>query len=326
MWIIPNPHFNCKTKGHTLVWKRNGKAHHPRSKGTKGQNLVWIKMEKLTVCWARALAAALNSDSVRMSLPRKKSYSKRIKMKWTKKKVWPSPHLALVCISLPIDSTVRLILGIARLIFWYSSSRRGRQQIPTHLHCAHRLPFWWFVDEFPSLAFLKRWFMIFPFFCQDMQSIITPRHAKGESKTVFQYWWKTLHSTHFRRASHLGEKQIHIIVVNFLIDLSCMSFFELEQSPEKSKVSTLILALGDPLAHIAVAPGKCFTFTLSGCETVSSPWITQPPLLWSAKALSKQWCSHLLKVLKFTSKNAVNHLLQQRFIEYLVHSIIKHCQ
>ena len=83
-------------------------------------------MEKLTVCWARALAAALNSDSVRMSLPRKKSYSKRIKMKWTKKKVWPSPHLALVCISLPIDSTVRLILGIDRLIFWYSSSRRGR--------------------------------------------------------------------------------------------------------------------------------------------------------------------------------------------------------
>ena len=203
------------------------------ARAQKGKTSFEKKMEKLTVCWARALAAALNSDSVRMSLPRKKSYSKRIKMKWTKKKVWPSPHLALVCISLPINSTVRLILGIARLIFWYSSSRRSRQQIPTHLHCAHRLPFWWFVDEFPSLAFLKRWFMIFPFFCQDMQSIITPRHAKGESKTVFQYWWKTLHSTHFRRASHLGEKQIHIIVVNFLIDLSCMSFFELEQSPEK---------------------------------------------------------------------------------------------
>ena len=49
-----------------------------------------------------------------------------------------------------------------------------------------------------------------------------------------------------------------------------MSFFELEQSPEKSKVSTLILALGDPLAHIAVAPGNV-SRSHSRCETVSSP-------------------------------------------------------
>ena len=197
------------------------------------------EMEKLTVCWARALAAALNSDSIRMSLPRNIHYRKIIKMKLTTKKVWPSPdHSPGTCLH---KSSHRFHSeahtgdsSLDFLVFWYSSSRWGRQQIPVYLHCAHWLPFWWFVDEFPSLAFLKRWFMIFPLFCQAIQwivTIITARHFMAESKSVFQYWWKTLHSTQFRRASHLGEK--HLIAVNFLIELSCMSCFKLEESQEK---------------------------------------------------------------------------------------------
>ena len=44
------------------------------------------EMEKLTICGARALAAALDSDSIRVSLPRKLYYRKIIKMELTKKK------------------------------------------------------------------------------------------------------------------------------------------------------------------------------------------------------------------------------------------------
>ena len=40
------------------------------------------------------------------------------------------------------------------------------EELLSYLHCAHWLPFWGFVDEFPSLAFLKWWFMIFLLFCQ----------------------------------------------------------------------------------------------------------------------------------------------------------------
>ena len=102
-------------------------------------------MEKLTICGARAQkgktsfekngkAHRLLSKGTRRGIelrfhrhePSKENTLSPNHQNKVLKKVWPSPHLALVCISLPIDSTVRLILGIARLIFWYSSSQRGR--------------------------------------------------------------------------------------------------------------------------------------------------------------------------------------------------------
>ena len=168
--------------------------------------------------------------------------------------------------------------------------------------------------------------------------IITTWHFKAESKTVFQYWWKTLHSTHFRRVSHLGKKRIYLIALLFLIWLSC---FELEQSehqePKKQTLFlfTLILASGDPLAHIAVAPENVSHMHLLGtntaCETFPCSWLTQQPLalqLWDevqnhflncdVVTCSRSWSSPP-KMLSTISCN-------RAFIEYLVHSIRKHCQ
>ena len=159
--------------------------------------------------------------------------------------------------------------------------------------------------------------------------IITTWHFKAESKTVFQYWWKTLHSTHFRRASHLGKKRIYLIALMFLIELSCMSCFGLEQSEHqepRKKANPFLVYLnscfGRSLGSYCCCTWKCFTHAPSwdkhGMWNLSL-FLTYPTTIgsktmrWGAKPLSKLWCRHLFKVLKFTTKNAVNHLLQQSF-------------
>ena len=55
-------------------------------KRQKDKTSLEKEMENLTICGARALAAALDSDSIRVSLPRKLYYRKIIKMELTKKK------------------------------------------------------------------------------------------------------------------------------------------------------------------------------------------------------------------------------------------------
>ena len=98
---------------------------------------------------------------------------------------------------------------------------------------------------------------------------------------------------------------------------------------------TLILASGDPLAHIAVAPENVSHMHLLGtntaCETFPCSWLTQQPLalkLWDEVQNHFLNCDVVTcsrssssppKMLSTISCNRV-------FIEYLVHSIRKHCQ
>ena len=175
--------------------------------------------------------------------------------------------------------------------------------------------------------------------------IITTWHFKAESKTVFQYWWKTLHSTHFRRASHLRKKRIYLIAHLFSIELSCMSCFELEQSEHHEPIKKanpflvyLNSCFGRSLGSYCCCTWKCFThapswdkhgmWNLSLFLTLSN---TQQPLalkLWDevqnhflncdVVTCSRSWSSPP-KMLSTISCNRV-------FIEYLVHSIRKHCQ
>ena len=103
-------------------------------KRQKDKTSLEKEMEKLTICGARALAAALDSDSIRVSLPRKLYYRKIIKMELTKKKglTVSSPGTCLHKSSHQFHSVAHTgDSSLDLLVFFH------HEELLSYLHCAH---------------------------------------------------------------------------------------------------------------------------------------------------------------------------------------------